>query len=315
MAQPSARPAAERALRPVPAPRPGRRRTELAAYLRGRRARITPEAAGIPPGFRRRTPGLRREEVAQLAGVGVTWYTWLEQGRPINASAQVLDAVARVLQLDTVEREHLYQLAEVPFLRATPPSPAVVGPELLTVLSHLDPLPAAVYNSRYDVLASNATYRLLWPLASRVSGERRNVLYRLFTTPGCCSTVVDSSDDLPSMVGQLRHAYGRHVGEPEWEDFIARLTAASPRFAHMWASGVVEAPARRVKVYHHASVGLVRLAAAPLSIDTLPEHRLSVYTPLTDEDGATIERLRALPDPVVGCPVHARPLSECDLDD
>src|ERR1700716_4730947 len=86
------------------------RRTELAAFLRSRRARISPEDVGMPPGFRRRTPGLRREEVAQLAGVGVTWYTWLEQGRPINASVQVLDAVARTLRLDQPEREHLYRL-------------------------------------------------------------------------------------------------------------------------------------------------------------------------------------------------------------
>src|SRR5215475_11905676 len=90
------------------------RRAELAAFLRTRRERITPEQAGLPPGSRRRTPGLRREEVAQLSGVGVTWYTWLEQGRQINASPQVLGAVARTLLLDQAEREHLFQLADVP---------------------------------------------------------------------------------------------------------------------------------------------------------------------------------------------------------
>ncbi|MEV4325694.1 helix-turn-helix transcriptional regulator, partial [Microbispora rosea] len=90
------------------------RREELAAFLRSRRERIRPEDVGLPPGLRRRTPGLRREEVAQLAGVGVTWYTWLEQGRPINASVQVLDAIARTLRLDAAEREHLYRLADLP---------------------------------------------------------------------------------------------------------------------------------------------------------------------------------------------------------
>jgi len=90
------------------------RRAELAAFLRSRRERISPEQAGLPPGTRRRTPGLRREEVAQLAGVGVTWYTWLEQGRQINASTQVLGAVARTLRLDPAEREHLFRLADVP---------------------------------------------------------------------------------------------------------------------------------------------------------------------------------------------------------
>ena len=90
----------------------GSRRAELAAFLRSRRERISPEDAGLPPSPRRRTAGLRREEVAQLSGVGVTWYTWLEQGRPIHASAQVLDAVARTLRLDQPEREHLYRLAD-----------------------------------------------------------------------------------------------------------------------------------------------------------------------------------------------------------
>src|SRR5919197_5482454 len=88
------------------------RRESLAEFLRTRRMRLAPEDVGLPPGYRRRTPGLRREEVAQLSGVGVTWYTWLEQGRPINASAQVLDAVARTLRLDSAERMHLYHLAE-----------------------------------------------------------------------------------------------------------------------------------------------------------------------------------------------------------
>src|ERR1700728_2436422 len=90
------------------------RRTELAAFLRSRRERISPEDLGLPAGQRRRTSGLRREEVAQLAGLGVTWYTWLEQGRPIHASPQVLEAVARTLQLDDVERQHLFRLADVP---------------------------------------------------------------------------------------------------------------------------------------------------------------------------------------------------------
>src|SRR3982751_6781192 len=90
------------------------RRPELAQFLRSRRARLSPADVGLAPGIRRRTPGLRREEVAQLAGVGLTWYTWLEQGRPINASVQILDAIARTLRLDPAEREHLYRLGDVP---------------------------------------------------------------------------------------------------------------------------------------------------------------------------------------------------------
>src|SRR5437667_11826319 len=124
------------------------RRRALAAFLRSRRERITPDEVGLPAGGRRRTPGLRREEVAQLAGVGVTWYTWLEQGRDINVSEQVLDAIAGTLRLAVFERQHLYQLAE-----ATPrhPPPVREIPEALhQMLCSLDPLPASIINGRYD---------------------------------------------------------------------------------------------------------------------------------------------------------------------
>src|SRR6201987_3067237 len=110
------------------------RRAELAAFLRSRRERISPEQAGLPPGLRRRTPGLRREEVAQLAGVGVTWYTWLEQGRPINASVQVLSAVAQTLSLDQAEREHLYRLAAGPAAAAVAALPSPRAPPVPSAL-------------------------------------------------------------------------------------------------------------------------------------------------------------------------------------
>ncbi|WP_329131927.1 helix-turn-helix transcriptional regulator [Streptomyces sp. NBC_01476] len=285
------------------------RRTELAGFLRSRRARIAPQDVGMPPGFRRRTPGLRREEVAQLAGVGVTWYTWLEQGRPINASVQVLDAVARVLQLDVTEREHLYRLAGIPFVREPVSDLEVVGEEVLGILEALNPLPAAVHNARYDVQASNETYRVLWPMTSVVDRHDRNVLYKLFTVPGCCSTFVNSAEELPWMVARLRHSYGNHVGEPAWESFVARLIEESPAFAQLWASGDVAAPGKRVKVFRHHSVGTINLTSSSLSIDGMADHRVVIYTPVAEADAARIERLRAIVDPLIGCPVHGRPLS------
>ncbi|MBY8877667.1 helix-turn-helix transcriptional regulator [Actinacidiphila acidipaludis] len=285
------------------------RRTELAGFLRSRRARISPEDVGMPPGLRRRTPGLRREEVAQLAGVGVTWYTWLEQGRPINASVQVLDAVARVLQFDATEREHLYRLAGIPFVREPVSDEEVVGKEVLAILDALDPLPAAVYNARYDVQASNAAYRVMWPMTSLVARRERNVLYKLCVIPECCSTFVNSGVELPWMVAQLRHSYGRHVGEPAWEGFIAMMVEESPRFAQLWASGDVAAPGSRVKLFRHDAVGLIHLSSNSLSIDGMAEHRIIAYTPVGEEDRERIERLRAIDDPVIGCSVHGRPLS------
>src|SRR6201995_1766783 len=123
-----------------------RRRGELGAFLKACRGRVGPADVGLPPGTRRRTTGLRREEVALLAGVGVTWYTWLEQGRPINVSAHVLHAVARTLRLDAAERDTLSRLAEVPRTQADTDAPGYLPAAVDAILNALDPLPAMLVN-------------------------------------------------------------------------------------------------------------------------------------------------------------------------
>ncbi|WP_316740067.1 helix-turn-helix transcriptional regulator [Streptomyces sp. MK7] len=256
-----------------------RRRPELAAFLRSRRARVTPADVGMAPGLRRRTPGLRREEVAQLSGVGVTWYTWLEQGRPINASSQVLDAVARTLRLEPPEREHLYRLAEVPFDPGPQPPAQRVRPEVQCVLDALDPHPAAVYNARYDILATNAAFRDLFQVPRMSEDSVPNALWTLFTlSPDACP-VVHRERELPVMVATLRSHYGRHVGEPVWEDFIRALSAASPYFAELWASGEVIPPGPRVKTFRRLSGEELRTTVVSLSIHGMPECRIVAYTP------------------------------------
>ncbi|GGZ72046.1 helix-turn-helix transcriptional regulator [Streptomyces echinoruber] len=269
-----------------------RRRPEPAAFPRGRRARVTPADVGMPAGPRRRTPGLRREEVAQLSGVGVTWYTWLEQGRPINASPQVLDAVARTLRLDAAEREHLYRLAEVPF-EPGPERPALrVGPKVQGVLDALDPHPAVVYTSRYDILATNAAYRDLFMIPETLAIGVPNVLWTLFAVSESACPLVHRERELPTMVATLRSSYGRHVGEPAWEDFIRGLSAAGPRFAELWASGVVTPPGPRVKTFRHRAVGEMRLGSLSLSIDGMPECRIVACTPEDEESRQKIALLR-----------------------
>ncbi|WP_181793714.1 helix-turn-helix transcriptional regulator [Streptomyces sp. WELS2] len=271
-----------------------RRRPELAAFLRSRRARVTPADVGMPPGLRRRTPGLRREEVAQLSGVGVTWYTWLEQGRPINASPQVLDAVARTLRLDPPEREHLYRLAEVPFQPDPEGLSRRVGAEVQGIIDALDPMLAVVYNARYDVLATNAAYRDLFlvPPAGAAGTGLPNVLWTLFTLPEGVCPLVNREVELPLMVATLRSSYGRHVGEPAWEDYIRGLSAASPWFARLWASCEVVPPGPRVKTFRHTAVGEMRMTSQSLSIDGMPECRIVVYTPDDEDARAKIALLR-----------------------
>ena len=269
-----------------------RRRPELATFLRSRRARVTPADVGMPPGLRRRTPGLRREEVAQLSGVGVTWYTWLEQGRPINASAQVLDAVARTLRLDPPEREHLYRLAQVPFAPDPEGLTRSTGPEVQGIIDALDPLPAVVYNSRYDILATNPGYRDLFLIPEIVDIGVANALWTLFTVSERACPLMHRERELPVMVATLRSSYGRHVGEPAWEEFIRRLSAASPHFAELWAGGNVLPPGPRVKTFRHEAAGEMRMTSVSLSVDGMAECRIVAYTPADGEARRALALLR-----------------------
>ncbi|TCO62272.1 helix-turn-helix transcriptional regulator [Actinocrispum wychmicini] len=268
---------------------PSVRRQELAAFLRTRRARLTPADLGLPAGAGRRTPGLRREEVALLSGVGLTWYTWLEQGRPINASVQILDAVARTLRLDHAERAHLYRLAEVPSL----PEPAQDVPEVQEILDNLA-LPACVLNARYDVLAWNAPYAVLWARTLSAPLAERNILWQSFMIPPCCTPFAQDRElELRDMVSTFRAGYGRRTGDPDWTDLIGRLSLASKEFRDMWAAQDVRAPTSRVKVYRHASAGDFGLTVTGFDLADL---RMTVYTPADDESRERVAWLLDHPD-------------------
>jgi transcriptional regulator with XRE-family HTH domain len=273
--------------------RGGSRRAELAAFLRSRRERISPEDAGLLPGLRRRTAGLRREEVAQLSGVGVTWYTWLEQGRPINASAQVLDAVARTLRLDPQEREHLYRLADPASVPPASPTDALLAPEIQQILDGLSTLPASVVNERFDLLAWNAAYAALFPGVVGAPAEHRNTLWLCFTCPPCCHPFVNGADQLGRMVAQLRAAYGRHVGEPAWTGFVRRLQAASPDFARLWAEHEVANPATYLKLFRHPVYDRLTMTTNSLAVMAVPGARMVVYTPADEATRRAVACLTA----------------------
>jgi transcriptional regulator with XRE-family HTH domain len=272
----------------------GHRRRELAEFLRTRRARLRPEHIGLPPGARRRTPGLRREEVAQEAGVGVTWYTWLEQGRDIKASGQVLDAVARALRLDEAEREHLYQLADLP-LRVTASPEPIVSDALIEVLRTLDPLPAILMNSRWDLLATNEAYRQIFRAWHARPCEMRNMIWCTFMEPEVRACYLNFEAEAPRSVAQLRAASVHHLGEPGWTDFISALIEGSPDFARMWARHDVARPGVRVKQFLDPRAGLLRMVTTSLAVTEMPECRVIIYTPADDETRARLPLTRTAP--------------------
>ncbi|HEV3380183.1 MAG TPA: helix-turn-helix transcriptional regulator [Trebonia sp.] len=268
------------------------RRTELAAFLRSRRERIRPEDVGLPPGTRRRTTGLRREELAQLAGVGVTWYTWLEQGRPINASVQVLEAIARTLKLDSVERTHLFRLADVPGVVPAGECDIPLPEAIQEVMNAMD-VPACVVTDRFDLLAWNDMYATIFPRVTSLPAEDRNTLLSIFTAASCCTPLADQNAYCQAMVGQLRVAYARHVGDAAWTHFIRRLEAESPKFAAAWAAHDVAQPGTFSKALRHPGVGEFTLISTSFAVHTVPGARMTVYTPADEDSRTALKRLAA----------------------
>lgn len=261
------------------------RRRELAAFLRSRRERLSPEEVGLPAGGRRRTPGLRREEVAQLAGVGITWYTWLEQARDIRVSEQVLEAIARTLLLDPHERTHLYTLAGA----AAPASEVeaqAISAEVRAMLDQLAPFPAFVSNSRYDLLAYNHAYQVIIGDLDALPFEERNSLWLMFTKATTSKCFVDRDNARARMVAQLRAAMAEHVAEPAWKCLIKRLEQASGDFRELWGRHDVAAPENARKRILHRDLGLLQFNFVNTWLAPRTGLRLVAYIPA---DEATAE--------------------------
>ncbi|MGW3335017.1 MmyB family transcriptional regulator [Streptomyces rubiginosohelvolus] len=269
------------------------RRHELAAFLRSRRERITPEQVGLVRGRRRRTPGLRREEVAQLSAVGVTWYTWLEQARDIQVSAQVLDALARALLLDPSERAHLFALAAAPDPAPGTECPTVT-PALRTMLKQLDPIPACVQNSRYDVLAYNRTYARLLCDLDAVAPEDRNCLLLAFTHDGWRASIVDLPEVTRMMAAKFRASMAGHLTEPAWKALLHRLETRSPEFREVWGRHEVVDQRGRTKYIRNAQVGLLHVEHTNLWLGPSSGPRLVSYPPVDEETRSRLERLHRI---------------------
>jgi transcriptional regulator with XRE-family HTH domain len=210
-----------------------RERSELTEFLRTRRARLSPPDIGLPQTERRRTPGLRREEVAQAAGVGITWYTWLEQGRAIEVSAHFLERVAQALRLDDQERLHLFTLAQ-----NRPPPHGLPGDRQLRdshrrMLESFDG-PAYIATDCLDVAAWNSTLSALFGDLAEFEERDRNLLWLLFTDARYQAAIPDWRDAGRGMAARFRGAFARRQREPRFLALIERLVAASPEFAVCW---------------------------------------------------------------------------------
>jgi transcriptional regulator with XRE-family HTH domain len=273
------------------------RRRELAAFLRSRRERIRPEQVGLPPSRRRRTPGLRREEVAQLAGVGVTWYTWLEQGRDINASPQVLDAIARSLRFDSHEHTHLFALAGLPSVTTIADECEKLCPNAQRIIDQLEPYPASVLNSRWDLLAYNRSFASFFSEIDTLPVEDRNCLWLAFTNVAWRATMVDWDESVTRMVAEYRAAMAEYLDDPAWTSLVGRLHRASPEFTSHWERHDVLAMESRRKRALHPQLGLLTFDYTNLWLDQRLGIRIVAFTPADAQTADRLATLQTVPAP------------------
>lgn len=267
-------------------------RQELAEFLKTRRARLSPEQAGLPGGGRRRTPGLRRGEVAQLSGVSADWYTWLEQARDIQVSSQVLENIARALRLDGNERRHLFQLALQQLPADAAPADATVGPALQRFLDLQGTSPAYVADQRLNIVAWNRAASLIYGDYESMSARERNTVWRTFTSPYVREVLRDGWEKhARHRLAHFRAAYGRFAGDPWWMALIADLSEASEEFRAWWPTHDVLNGPEGKKINHHPTAGLLVFDQISFHVSDAPHLTVTINVPADEDTAPRVGRL------------------------
>jgi transcriptional regulator with XRE-family HTH domain len=255
-----------------------RDRSELAAFLRDRREALTPLDVGLPTSSRRRTPGLRREEVASLAGVGLTWYTWFEQGRSVTVSTAFLENVARALRLDVAEYAHLFSLAGhgVPQREG---GAASVPAAILQLIGELADRPAFVKDAHWDILAWNAACSHVFGDFDALPAAQRNSLALTFSSTSFRRSMVDWEGDARRIVGRFRADYAKNGRDPRLAELVAELERDSPEFRRVWGEYAVfdrDAGIRNINV---RGIGPARFHYTVLAVEGSRGLKLVLYSP------------------------------------
>lgn len=253
----------------------------LSEFLRAKRAQILPQSVGLPAGTRRRTPGLRREEVAQLAGVSTTWYTWLEQGRDIQVSASVLDSVAEALKLTVDERKYLYALAleggAGPAVREE--EEPQISPALQRILQELRHCPTIISDRRCHIVGWNEAASHVFLDFTAIPPEERNMIRLLFTRKEFQSLAVNWEHFVKGFLSIFRAYYGQYV-EDEWYDrFLEEMKEVHPDFQRLWNQSQVSTAPEVVIEFRHARAGKMLFHLTSLQVQGDADLRCSIYTP------------------------------------
>jgi transcriptional regulator with XRE-family HTH domain len=265
---------------------------KLGAYLRDRRTRIDPASFGFSVG-RRRTPGLRREEVASRANISPTWYTWLEQGRGGAPSADVLDRLATGLMLTDPEREHLFMLGlgRPPDVRYRPVEG--VTPRLQRVLNALEVSPALIKTATWDVIAWNRAAAAMLTDYGKLPREQRNILRLMFGSARTHTPQEDWSALARRVVAAFRADVARAGADEDVARLVEELSRTSPEFAAIWRANEVAAGGEGVKRLHHPEAGLLEMEFSTFAVEGRPELAMIVYNPVSAADATRIREFIA----------------------
>lgn len=274
------------------------RRAELAAFLRTQRARLRPADVGLPedcnPG-RRRTPGLRREEIAQLSDVSVTWYTWLEQGRNVSASEQVVEALARALLLDPDQRRYFRGLAGLAAEAGRTHADDVL-PRMQRLVNAADPNIASVYDVHFDYVAWNEPYRRLRHDPAMLPAERRNLLWMMFSDAENRVRMVRWEPAARAVLSQFRSASGQRPGDPRFATIAAELAGVSPEFREWWAEYPVRDFRPATIGIDHPEIGRLDLEMFQFRPVEHPDMLMVLQVPRTMDDLQRVTSLIDTPD-------------------
>jgi transcriptional regulator with XRE-family HTH domain len=265
---------------------------ELAHFLKSRRARLSPADVGWTKSSRRRVPGLRREEVAELAEIGVTWYTWLEQAREMNVSAVTLERIASALKLEAEERQHLFLLAGYPAPHPLPGAGDLLLGTVTQVLDGLDPNPAIVLNRYWDVVAWNRSAALVFSDFSAQKETRRNWIWLTFTDLSFRKLIVDWERFARCVIAHFRADSASYATESRWVELTSALENVSPEFRQWWSSHEVVSSLDWRKELYHPKAGTIFLDSIHFEFPRPSSLKLVTYTACPDTD--TQERLIAL---------------------
>jgi len=266
----------------------------LSSFLKSKRAQIKPESIGLPAGTRRRTPGLRREEVAQLAGVSTTWYTWLEQGRDIKVSASVLDCIATALQLSNDETDYLYNLAldvksEMTTIKK---ESSELSPALKRILAELTYCPTIITNRHCHIVGWNAAAAHVFLDFEQVPYNERNLIRLVFTRKEFKALAVNWEHFAKGFLAIFRTYYGHYLGDEWYNQFIEEMSQSHQEFRDLWQESQVSKAPEMIIEFRHAKAGKMLFNLTSLQVQGDMDLRCSIYTPV--EETETEDKLRRL---------------------